>query len=113
MKVINFFAGPGAGKSTLAAGLFYKMKKLGINVELVTEYYKELVWENIHQSSSDYLYILASQNRRLERLRGKVDFAVTDSPLLLPGYYGKNYGNIPEIIVPLSHEIFETYDNIN
>lgn len=28
-KVINFYAGPGAGKSTNAAGLFYEMKKLG------------------------------------------------------------------------------------
>jgi len=30
MKVINLFAGPGAGKSTTAAGLFYYMKKLGM-----------------------------------------------------------------------------------
>lgn len=113
MKVINFFAGPGAGKSTIAAGLFYYMKKLGENVELVTEYYKELVWENIHQFSTDYLYILANQNRRLERLRDRVDYIITDSPLLLTGYYGKIYGKHPEIIVPLCEKIFNTYNNIN
>jgi adenylate kinase family enzyme len=32
MKVINLFAGPGAGKSTTAAALFSKMKWKGYNV---------------------------------------------------------------------------------
>lgn len=113
MKVINFFGGPGAGKSTAAAGLFYVMKARGFSVELVTEYYKELVWENVHQTSTDYLYILANQNRRLERLRNNVEYAITDSPLLLSGYYGMYYGKHSEIIVPLSYDIFDTYDNIN
>jgi len=39
-KVINLFAGPGAGKSTTAAGLFAEMKRANVDVELVTEYVK-------------------------------------------------------------------------
>lgn len=113
MKVINLFAGPGAGKSTTAAGLFHKMKKLGLNVELVTEYAKEKVYENARDIMTDQLYLLAKQNRKLERLRGVVDYAITDSPLLLCAYYGKMYGKHPEIVVPLAKKIFETYENIN
>ena len=112
MKVINMFAGPGAGKSTLAAGLFYEMKKRGFLVELVTEYAKEKVWENSIETMSDQLYMLSKQNRKLERLRGKVDYVITDSPLLLGGHYGKKYGLHPEIVVPLSRLIYETYDNL-
>lgn len=112
MKVINLFAGPGAGKSTTAAGLFYAMKRQGLSVELVTEYAKEKVYENALEIMSDQLYLLAKQNRKLERLRDKVDYCITDSPLLLCAYYGKNYGLHPEIVCPLAHQVFETYDNL-
>ena len=113
MKVINFFGGPGCGKSTTASGLFYTMKKQGYSVELVTEYAKELVWENSKEVLADQLYLLANQNRKLERLRGKVDFVIADSPLLIAAHYGKLYGNHPEIIIPLCFDIFHTYENIN
>ncbi len=111
--IINLFAGPGAGKSTTAAGLFYKMKKQGLSVELVTEYAKEKVWENSKEIMSDQLYLLAKQNRRLERLRGKVDYVITDSPLLLGAYFGALYGHHPDIVVRATNDIFSTYTNYN
>lgn len=43
--VINLIGSPGTGKSTIAAELFARMKWLGFDVELVSEYAKELVWE--------------------------------------------------------------------
>ncbi len=113
MKVINLFAGPGAGKSTTAAGLFHKMKKMGLSVELVTEYAKEKVYENNMCVMADQLYLLAKQNRRLERLRKHVDYVITDSPLLLCAYYGELYGKHPGIVVPLARQVFDTYDNVN
>ncbi len=33
--VINFFAGPGSGKSTTAAGVFFTLKTAGQKAELV------------------------------------------------------------------------------
>ena len=45
MKVINLFGGPGCGKSTTAADLFARMKLRGLSVELVTEYAKDVVWD--------------------------------------------------------------------
>lgn len=113
MKVINFFGCPGAGKSTTAAALFAFMKNKGLNVELVTEYFKELVWENTAKKTTDYLYVLANQNRRLERLRDKVDYIVTDCPLLLVGFYATKYGKHIDIVSNLSRDMYNTYDNIN
>ena len=43
-RVINLLGAPGAGKSTAAAGLFYRMKKEFLSVELVTEYAKDLIY---------------------------------------------------------------------
>lgn len=109
MKVINFIAGPGAGKSTVAAGLFHVMKRAGDNVELVSEYAKDMTWEERGNILLDQMYILAKQNRRLKRLEGKVAYTITDSPLILgmiyaaPSYY-QNF-------LPLVREVYDSYDN--
>lgn len=111
MKVINIFGGPGAGKSTTAAGLFFEMKKKQIEVELVTEYAKDMTWEKRHNVLSDQLYILAKQNRRVQRLAGQVEWVITDSPLLLgtiyqtPDYFSK--------FTEFAMEVFNSYDNHN
>ena len=115
MKVINLYGGPGCGKSTTAAFLFGYMKLRGYNIELVTEYAKDLVWDNRLEDMLDQQeYIFAKQNHRLHRLRGKVDYVVTDSPLLLSTIY-------PSAVTwPAYHEFCDfvratdrTYDNIN
>ena len=36
--VINLIGGPGCGKSTVASGLFYALKKLQVNAELSLEW---------------------------------------------------------------------------
>lgn len=112
MKVINLFGGPGVGKSTVAADLFALMKREGDNVELVNEYAKEVTWEEHFSYLEDEFYVLAHQNRRLVRLRGKVDYVITDSPILLglaytpEDYYPKYFGKF-------IHEVWNSYTNIN
>lgn len=84
MKVVNLFGGPGAGKSTIASGLFYKMKMEGHNVELVTEFARdEINSGNEHMlKHQDWLFV--NQNHRIRRLQERgVDWVITDSPLLL------------------------------
>lgn len=109
MKVINFFGGPGCGKSTNAAGLFYHMKNMGKKVEIVTEYAKDMVYENRQNILADQLYILAKQSRRVSRLRDVVDYCITDSPLILSAIY--NSGS--PLISELALEIFNSFENIN
>ena len=43
--VVNLIGGPCSGKSTIAAELFARLKKMGIRCELVTEYIKERIYE--------------------------------------------------------------------
>ena len=109
--VINMFGGPGAGKSTATAGLFNLMKQHGFKVELVTEYAKDLVYMDRGGCLDDQLYVTAKQNHRLHSLMGKVDYIVTDSPLLLGTLYA--HESTPKSFNPFVHELFEQYDNFN
>lgn len=111
MKVINLFGGPGAGKSTAAAGLFYEMKKRWFNVELVTEFAKELVWSGSAHMLSEQNYVFSQQEHRLNRLRQKIDLAISDSPLLLSAFYAPRH--YPDSFRQSVFDFFHTYDNIN
>jgi len=112
MKVINLYGGPGTGKSTTAAGLFHAMKLHGINCELVGEYAKDMVWREMSNSEfNDQLYITAKQNKRINTLEGKVDYVITDSPLLL-GLIYEPEGYL-ESYRPMVEELYDRYNNFN
>lgn len=111
-KIINFYAGPGTGKSTCAAGLFYLMKVNQFNVELVTEYAKDMVWSGRTNMFEYQEYIFAKQRHRIERLIGKVDYIITDSPINLGHFYmpkGAPYDQFGTFI----DACFNEYDNLN
>lgn len=112
LKICNLLAGPGAGKSTTAMMLSAEMKMRGINVEYVTEYAKDLTWEKRFDILSDQLYVLAKQNRKLNRLIGQVDWVVTDSPLLLSEHY-RTPDYLPNTFQAMVFELWEMYDNEN
>lgn len=96
MRVINIAAGPGAGKSTTAAGLFNMMKLKGFKVELVTEFAKDLTYDRAFGKLSNQLLVLAEQEERIRRLAlsGQIDYVITDSPLYLSIIYAarKEFG---------------------
>lgn len=110
-KVINLWAGPGAGKSTIAADLFAEMKWQGHNVELINEVAKTLTWEGHHNILQDQLYVSAMQNRKLQRLLEKVDWIITDSPLLLCAAYIPDHykSSFLDMII----DMWNQYDNEN
>jgi len=114
-RVINFYGGPCSGKSTAAAGLFYKMKLAGYKVELTDEFAKECVWEENIPMLADQLWILAHQHRKILRLADKVDYIITDSPVLLSPIYREAYGEplYTDLIDKLALECYNKYDNIN
>lgn len=113
-RVINLFGGPGTGKSTTAAGLFNKMKKLGLKVELVREYAKDLVYDERHNViKEDQLYIYAKQQRRMKILHDHVDYIITDSPLFLSVVYGRMYKNLNKYLEQYIIDNNFKYENIN
>lgn len=91
--VVNLFAGPGAGKTTCAWEIASQLKKRGINTEYVPEYAKELVWDENYKALADQEHIFEVQANRINRLIGKVDVVVTDSPILFSEIYGINNSN--------------------
>lgn len=111
MKVINLFGGPGAGKSTTAAGVFWLLKNRGLRVELVTEYAKALAWAKRGEELTDQFYIYAKQHHRQHVLKGQVDYIVTDSPLLLTLLY---VGDLePDSYCDYVVDNWHRYENIN
>lgn len=112
-KIINLYAGPSSGKSTTAAGLFAKMKVAGHEVELVTEYAKDLVYENRLNILEQQEYILAKQNHRLHKLRGKVEYVITDSPLLLATIYVDPTWKPAHSFTQFVFDLYNTYDNVH
>lgn len=113
MKIINLFGSPGSGKSTLCSGLFYEMKIAGLDVEIVTEYAKDMVWENRTNILADPIYMLAKQHRRILRLVGLVDYIVIDSPILLSHFYLPDVCPYRDTLEKLVDEVYHMYDNIN
>lgn len=110
LKVINLYGGPGTGKSTTAAALFALMKRNGINVELVTEFAKDLVWTERNKELGDQIYIFGKMYHKLWRLRDKVDYVIIDSPLPLCVYYDKE--GLPGF-KDLVFNMYNTFTNYN
>ena len=91
-KIICLYGGPGSGKSTICAGLFYHLKVVGYECEMNREYVKEWVWEGREVKPGDQTYFFAKQSRRERNYISRgLDFIITDSPLILTHFYGLKY----------------------
>ena len=95
MVNINFFGGPGTGKSTTSAGVFHEMKKAGYSVEIVTEYAKDLVYSKDYFKLKDQLMILANQSHPWFKLEKQVEYTVNDGPFLLGLVYLQENPHMP------------------
>ena len=114
MKVINIFAGPGSGKSTLSTELFSVLKKMHLRVEYVGEYAKDLIYEKRFDRLNDYLYVFAQQHHRILRLKNDIDYVICDGSFLLGNLHFKNNGIYNEkLFKALVLDTFNQYDNYN
>ena len=85
--MIGLYGGACCRKSTLAAAIFVEMKRRGLRVELVTEVAKDHVLDGQPERLRDQLWMLAENMRRVERLRERCDYIVSDGPPLLGAAY--------------------------
>lgn len=117
--VINAFAGPGAGKTTSCLEVAEKLKKQGFVTEYVQEYAKELIYDNnLIMLDGHYEHqfdILKEQVKRINRLYGKVDFILTDSPVLLNNTYLNEDKGTNDYVTYCENvkKIYTLYDNFN
>ena len=116
---VNLYAGPDAGKSTIANFLTakFKMQKKRYKVEYVNEMAKDWAYSGLRMKcSSDQFLLFANQKWKEELyLMGGARFVITDSPLLLAVSYSKRYGfpeDVPAMMV--SEAAFESkYPSVN
>lgn len=90
-QIVNLYGGPGTGKSTSAAFIFYLLKSKHKNVELVREYVKDWAWNKYPIASYDQFYFMGKQIRKESMLYNKVETIITDSPVMLNSYYAQKF----------------------
>ena len=110
--VVNLLGGPGCGKSTAMAGVFNEMKVLGVNAEECSEWIKEKVYDGDAYPFENQIYTFAQQLRKQDAMDGKVDYIVSDSPLILSAFYGSDKYSRPEFNELVLAE-FKRFNNLN
>ncbi len=106
---VNFYSGPGAGKSTMSAAVFAELKSRDINVELVTEYAKRKVWEQAYKVFECQMYVCAKQIYNMFIVSEHVDIIITDSPVILSAAYTNGDKLLNQILL----REYKKYDNID
>lgn len=104
--VVNLHAGPGAGKSTMAAHVFFLLKSQGINCELVREYAKDIVWERSQHMLAYQEHLFGEQFKRFAILMDQVDVIITDAPIMLMSVYGDHLSTAYKTLVREKHDEF-------
>lgn len=116
---INFFAGPGAGKSTTTARVFAQLKERHVSVEHVGEYVKAWAYQKRQIKKYDQVYLFGKQQQYEYRYISQgVKNIVTDSPCFLSVVYSLYYGNqagenIASAIAMLCKEYDEDHAALN
>ena len=97
--VVNLFGGPGTGKSTGATYIFSKLKMDGFDVEYVSEFAKDKVWERNGKVFQCQMYVTGKQVFKISRCIGEVDVIVTDSPILMGAIYAQDDAPLQAAII--------------
>ena len=108
--VVNFYAGPGAAKSTMTAATFAALKWRNVNCEMALEYAKDKVWEESTALLDNQLYVFGKQQHRLYRLSEKVDVIITDAPLLNSVHYDAKNNQVFRALI---EQEYSKYKNLN
>lgn len=114
--VVNLLGGPGSGKTVLGIDLFSKFKKqTNIKTELVSEYAKEITYQENGMALADQMLITSTHHHRLFMLNKKVELIITDSSLLNSSVYMEysKYPNVSKIANDAATSLYKLYKNIN
>ena len=107
--IVNFYGGPGAGKSRAAYKLTALFKENGISTEFIGEYAKDMTWQSSFKVLSNQMYVFGKQQHKIWRVADQVDAVVTDGALL----NSLIYGTTSYIFKALVLEEYNKFNNIN
>jgi nicotinamide riboside kinase len=80
--VINLIGGPCSGKSTVAAELFARLKKMGVKTELVSEYIKDRIYEENKTMPNNQIARFGMEHYNISNKLGKVEVIVHDGSFI-------------------------------
>lgn len=93
LRRINLYGGPGSGKSTVAAGVFSRLKDQMVTCEWVQEPIKVDAYRKIPAVGYDQFLLFAKQMSMEDTLlRNGVDIVINDAPLLMNLFYTQKSG---------------------
>lgn len=108
MIVLNIYGSSGSGKSTIATGVYSKLKARRLSVGLATEFLMDLVLDQ-SIATADIPYVIGCQWHRLLR-NSRCNLCITDSPLPQLGIIHKG---IPEEFLDFACLLDSKHPTIN
>ena len=108
--IVNFFGGPGVGKTTAAAELFISLKKNNVGAHFVGDFAQECILEGNVESLRDQTYIFGNTHHRLLYSYQQSVVTVTDAPILLNCIYQEG---LPDLFNQLVLAMHERFRNLN
>ena len=112
LLVVNLFGGPGAGKSLMAADIFTRLKRAGIQAEIPPEVAKIHAQRGDSASLGDQIKLFADTQHQLAMTaRSEATVAIMDSPILMTLAYAPKpyFASFPELV----KETVDQYNNLN
>lgn len=112
---INFYGGPGSGKSTAALYTAAKFKKRGYRAELAREYVKHWTYYSRVPTAWDQIHIFGQQIQEESiLLENGIEVAVVECPLVLGAWHSNSLN--PELtpyLLGLARKFDEAFPPIN
>lgn len=92
MIIVEFFGGPGSGKTTTATRVFSEFKQLGFDCEFTREYAQEAIYTQQRYQLDSQFIVAANQYRKYKELElAGTELVFSDTSLLLSKVYGVNH----------------------
>ncbi len=115
IRRINFFGGPGSGKSTAALYTAAKLKSRGIRAELAREYVKHWTYYSRVPTEWDQIHIFGQQIQEESiLLENGIDVAVVECPLVLGAWYANSLNPaLTPMLLGLARKFDEAFPAIN
>lgn len=110
--IINLVGGPCSGKSTVAAELFARLKKMGVHCELVSEYIKERIYEENKTMPVNQIAIFGMEHYAISNKIGKVDVVIHDGSFINNTDYLYNNETNPEFNALILSE-YKKFNNLD